>query len=692
MRTATARLSGLLLVYGPALCIGLLMMFDLMPLAMLRGTGGVWASPGGDLAQNLAGHLALQEGGWDWPPLVAGNLMPPHGVSIAMTDSNPFMSLLAKLLHTVLGWSQPVNLLGLWLAACWTLQPIAAVYALRGLAPSIRWEGTLAASILGVLFPALLFRVGHVNLCAHFVLLGAIGLVARRLRPLTWRDWIAPCLLMTAAVMFHPYLFVFAGALFCAPWLQAAIERRPDVKRSFGCFVASAVFPVVLFFVLSGTLGAGSTGFGYYSMNLFSPVWPAYSALFGSNWPILDATGGQYEGYNYLGAGGLGLLLVTLLLLLWRRPLLRPWRGLLLVLLGLFLLALSSKIYAGHQLLISFGVHLWNQVFGSVQSSGRAFWPVGYALLLAGIATVSARLPRAAAAAILAAACLLQWIDTGRLRAYAQDYYAGADAYPPPLTLRAGARLLSTVPACTASEAANTAAAALGLAAVRAGMQLAYIKLSRPPSWFNCEKVLSDGLELPVQPGELRVFLDLPALPNLRLSALGPATECRKQPGLVACGNGIAPPTGSIANPGPALPLIVLPSRLSGASLTPILGIGWHQDSGGIAWSEGPRSTLLFQSRPGAATLRLTLSGISRRPGGARPVGVSVGTGAVRMIDLPDLTQTTIDLPVSTGVDGVVRIAFDSDHPVPPTDRALPAPVNRASLRLVAVDLLPATP
>ncbi|HTR17211.1 MAG TPA: hypothetical protein VMI52_09285, partial [Acetobacteraceae bacterium] len=507
--------------YGPALCIGLLITFNLMPMAMLQGTGGLWATPGGDVAQNLAGHLALQDGGWSWPPLLAANLMPPHGLSIAVTDSNPFMSLLAKLLHTALGWTRPVNLLGLWLAACWVLQPVAAVYALRGLAPSVRWEGALAAAILGALFPALLFRVGHVNLCAHFVLLTAIGLVARRLHALTWRDWIAPCLLMTAAVLFHPYLFVYTAALFCAPWLQAAIERRPDARQAFGYFVMAAVLPVALFFMLSGTLGAGSKGFGYFSMNLFSPVWPARSSLFGPNRPVLDATGGQYEGYNYLGAGGLGLLLVALLSLLWRRPLLRPWRGLLLVLLGLFLLALSTKVYAGHRLLISLGIRPWDQLFGWVQSSGRAFWPVGYALLLAAIATVSARLPRSAAAAILAAACLLQWIDTGRLRADAQAYYAGADANPPPLTLPAGARLLSTVPVCTASEPANNAAAALRLAALRAGMRLTDIKLSRPPSWFNCEKILSDGLELPVQPGELRVFLDLPALPKLRLAALG---------------------------------------------------------------------------------------------------------------------------------------------------------------------------
>ncbi|HEX2941617.1 MAG TPA: DUF6311 domain-containing protein, partial [Rhodopila sp.] len=115
--------------YGMAGVIGLCWTVYALPWTVLTGTGGMFAAPGGDLPTNLAGHLGFQAPGWHWPLLRAPALAWPDGVSIAMTDSNPVVSLLAKLLAGILGHT--VNLLGAWLAACFILQPVAAVYALR---------------------------------------------------------------------------------------------------------------------------------------------------------------------------------------------------------------------------------------------------------------------------------------------------------------------------------------------------------------------------------------------------------------------------------------------------------------------------------------------------------------------------------------------------------------------------------
>ena len=61
---------------------------------------------------------------------------------------------------------------------------------------------------------------------------------------------------------------------------------------------------MVVYELVSGGSGGADIGWGHYSMNLLSPIWPAHSGLFGPNRPDMDATGGQYEGFNYLGAGG----------------------------------------------------------------------------------------------------------------------------------------------------------------------------------------------------------------------------------------------------------------------------------------------------------------------------------------------------------------------------------------------------
>jgi hypothetical protein len=118
--------------YAIAGMIGVVASVYAMPSATLIGTGGLFQGAAGDLAVNLLGHLAFQTPGWHWPILRAPELGWPTGASIAMTDSNPALSLVAKLMSGVIG--HPVNLFAVWLAACLVLKPVGAVYAMPGVA------------------------------------------------------------------------------------------------------------------------------------------------------------------------------------------------------------------------------------------------------------------------------------------------------------------------------------------------------------------------------------------------------------------------------------------------------------------------------------------------------------------------------------------------------------------------------
>ena len=103
-----------------------------------------------------------------------------------------------------------------------------------------------------------------------------------------------------------------------------------------------------------------------------------HSGVFGANLPLIDATGGQGEGFNYLGAGGLMLLAIAVFVQIRSGTLNWPhWRALVLILILLALLALSTKVYFGRTLVVSLGIEPWDQVFGPIQASGRAFWVVG---------------------------------------------------------------------------------------------------------------------------------------------------------------------------------------------------------------------------------------------------------------------------------------------------------------------------
>lgn len=683
----TARRSSRLEAYGIGLLLGLLMVAWLLPAEVLSGQGGLWRSAGVDLSQNLSGHLAYQSGPWHWPLLVSGNLFPPHGLSIAMTDSNPLLSLVARIVVAPLA-GHPVNLFGVWIALCWLLQPVAAIYAVRGFTPrGLPRARTLAiaaaAAAMALLWPTLLHRLGHTNLLAHFCLLAALGLAARALRDGTPPRFWPGFALLAATILIHPYLFLFAGAVLAAPVLRALPAGWRGLLRPGATYLAMLVLPVLLHRLLSGTSGGADRGYGFYSMNLLSPVWPQVSGLFGRDLPVLDATGGQYEGFNYLGAGTL-LLVLLALILGWRRGWLRGWRRwapLLAVLAGLTAVAVTPRLYAGPWLILPLPAWPWDQVFGIVRASGRVFWPVGYALLLGAIALLGTRLPLRALAPVLALAVALQAADAAPLLGETRSRLAQGDAGLAPLpALPPGTTLLRTALACPAAAEDTTLAERLRLAAVQQGAALAEIRASRQPRWFNCETALTDALETPLAPGETRLLLG-PAIALLRPAALGPGATCARQAGAGADAVFCA------ATPHlPGLPLpeaAPLPRLGEAPSLSnPVLSSFWKPDVQGLPWSEGPRATLLFTTA--APRLRLTLDGIGRRPGEARDITLRIQDAAPVTLSLPDLQPTEILLPIPDPT-RPVRVAIDIFRPIDPTRRDLPAPVERVGVRLRAI-------
>ena len=621
----------------------------LLPWDMVVGRGW-WLAPSQDVAQSLIGHLAFQMDGWRFPLVRIGTLMPPDGINAMLVDANPAMSLLARLLP-----GGPHNLLGAWLFACFLLQPLAAVYALRGLGER-RLVPALAVAALAALMPSLWFRPMHPNLCGHFIILLALGATLRLLRGEP--GWRMAGLALGLGAFVHPYLLVMAAALLCAvplgrrDWRQAAT-------------LGGLLGGLAALMALAGFFGAGAAdrGFGRFSMNLLSPVVPQLSGLFGG--PTLDATGGQYEGFNYLGAG-----LLVLLALGWHRPPRWSW-PLLAVLAGLTALALSSRVYAGPVLLLDLGLRPWEEVFGAVRASGRLFWPVGYAALVFAVAALATRLRPARFAALAVLAVALQWQDTGPLRARAQAMLANPAAAPPPAAFVqavAAAQHLTILPAPPCVEGAERdLAQSLILVAVRAGVPVSSVAAGRMPPGFGCESAASDAIEEPLRDGEVLLVLQPAFAARLDSRLLGPAGCIGTGPAL--CGAGLGTPLAASVPPS-------LPPRgeeLAAQALHPFQAHGWAG-----AWNAGPRSTLLLPS--GGAALALTLRGVARNPGGTRRIAIRIN-GAVTHAILPDLADATLRFVLPPGP---VRIAFDVPRPVDPQRRGLGPIAHRVGFALIS--------
>ena len=85
----------------------------------------------------------------------------------------------------------------------------------------------------------------------------------------------------------------------------------------------------------------------------------------------------------------------------------------------------------------------------------------------------------------------------------------------------------------------------------------------------------------------------------------------------------------------------------------------------------------------------LKLEGVAGSEGGSRDVRILVGDTEVQEIALADFRATHVTFTVAAGRmhNGILRIAFDMKRPLDPAKRGLKAPVNRAGVKLLSIDV-----
>lgn len=385
--------------------LGALFLWLITPTGFIRGWSSYWQNQLEDIAQYLSGYRAYLSAPWSLPLLGIPSLNWPNGTTLTFVDAIPTYSLLLKLIQPIV--PLPDNALGVWVLLCYALQGGAAWFLARQVVGSnIVMVGLIVA--LCILMPSLTARMGHISLQAHFIILFALGLYFRA------RFKESPQILhWTVLIVFGFYTNFYLTAMALAILAASVIDRWMVTRR--WTEVLALVVPVMILVlsipVMLGTAfgsAVADTGFGFYSMNLLSPI--AYGYLLKLPF-FVQGTAGQYEGYNYLGLGL--ILLLAFAAWDWKK---RRGEGIfgrgLVVILALFTVySLSNEIYLSDIHLLSWDVpgSLWN-LFQSFRSSGRFFWPVSYALVIFAIIRLSGH-PRALQVGAVGAVLLLQVAD-----------------------------------------------------------------------------------------------------------------------------------------------------------------------------------------------------------------------------------------------------------------------------------------
>jgi hypothetical protein len=413
-----------LLVLGAA--VGVIWSASIFDLRFLTGQDAFWQFPEGtiagsrdDMAQVLVGYFYYVQSPWCLPLFYVSNLNTPDGTNVIFMDVVPLVALIGKLVYSLTGAT--TNLYSGYLCLCFVLPGVMMTLLL--LAAKIRyWLAAVIAAIFADTMPALQWRWGHIALMAQFLLIGGLALYLFSLKGRVGRGlsvtWIA---YLVVTYLIDQFLFVMVGIVWLCAIIQRRLSRYTTTQEALGT-AALTVALVSILVALGGQFSLGSPlpfsrGYGDYSMNLLSPFLPQDSGLFPGLGGLIDATGGQHEGFNYLG---IGLLIASLLLLpaevRWLRRNLRRHLSLLVACTAMTALAISHRVYAGIWLLFEFPLPSYIvQALGIFRASGRFFWLISYAQV-AIVIVLGFRRAKTVTILCLVAAAILQLLDVQPLR------------------------------------------------------------------------------------------------------------------------------------------------------------------------------------------------------------------------------------------------------------------------------------
>jgi hypothetical protein len=622
-----------------------------------------------DAAMNVYGQRYFTKDPWRWPPFLVKKLGTPDGTNIALMDGIPLIELVVKLFRHFL--PPDFHSVYLWLALCWVAQPMAAVFALRS-AGEPRLLPNLAVAVIAASMPTLLFRFAHSALCSHFLILIALGLYFRITQSAKLGTILGAGALMLAALLVNPYIMEMVIAVLVAAPLTLLIRR----DRSWTSITAGIGAGVAITAVVALLLGYGGTvpmgGFGTYSMNLLSPIYPsnAFSGQF------VDATGGQYEGYQYLGVGVILLLLVAdfCLSMQERLRLLRRHGGLVLACIVLTLLALSTKVYAGHRLLLDLPSPSW---LLQLRASGRLFWPVAYTAIIVGTVIVSRKLPAPRAFVLLFVLATLQYVESMPMRREVRRVIRSRPGYTIDTalfrSLLADHSKLTVWPkfGCEA-DPRTPEFSDLYLLASEVAIPVNMTYVGRFTKWPNC--TLS---EFPISVGANELWVFVPRWnPAIVISVVDWHSICRQSSVLVVCAQDLRGRTDLPLPTVPTLPLGKTLSTAADGAGNQWLASGWYASEPWGIWSHGATAYLAANfDKPldRGLVLRVWASGLAVRPSTTQRVTVLANGHPIATWDVKEGVESEYSaaIPPPSPPAQSVFIEFHVDHPISPRQQGL---------------------
>ena len=354
-------------------------------------------------------------------PLIGDN--PNFGISgsstLAFSGTIPFLAIIFKSLNFLI----PGNFtyFGIWIFICFYFQSIISFLLINKLTHDYYYS--LVGSIFFCLSPILFNQIGiHFSLVGQWIIILSFYFY---INENIEKKFLYNIFLIIFSTLVHFYFTIMLLIVYTIFAVFNFFEKKDlqfHVKKLL--ILILALLPlmyVVGYFSIppQDTLGFG---YGYYKLNLLSPIDPSSINSNGSVfWSRIipdmpSATAGEFEGFSYFGLGQLLLILISFVLFFKKKIFnIKKILPYLLLILIFFLLSLTHKIDVGKYSLIDLDINKY--VFGIlslVRASGRFFWPIYYFLIFFSMYIISLSFNKNVKILIISLLLIIQFIDISK--------------------------------------------------------------------------------------------------------------------------------------------------------------------------------------------------------------------------------------------------------------------------------------
>lgn len=370
-----------------------------------------------DLSQHYLGWKAYRNGDWTFPIGNTDYLLYPSKTSVIFTDSIPCLAVLFKLLSPVL--PEEFQYFGLWGIMCFILQAVVSAKIIS------HFTGSriliILASILFIFSPCMVRKMyGHTALAGQWILLLALySLFCYKEYTSCKRGYSIWAMLGILTASVHIYFILMCGIVLLGYCLEDIITNKRIMLTIKTLAIYLFCAGCMVFFLGGGEGGINIVADGFRKMSfnlnaLFNPQ--GWSCIY-QDLPLYSD--GQYEGFSYLGAGGILLLTVSmaafLICMKKKRMLSRYYSEIAavsVVMILALITALSPTVTMGNNVLYDFSLPaVIEKYWGAFRATGRVGWILFYILLLGSSIVLSKVFDRRIAIALLSFCVAIQIYD-----------------------------------------------------------------------------------------------------------------------------------------------------------------------------------------------------------------------------------------------------------------------------------------